>query len=203
MDDICTSHGTRDTIVGLKTTSDDVYWALTHLLPRCLYYSWRPTPYLIALKPSHNSVSSYQDHLLPSLCQGPHRKPLDTYCSTAYSLLQFNTIRRQTSEGRQQLNKIAMATKPVPKLDELVPLISGFDPNARIAILDSLLIERNPHYVEYIRANTQTSKPPLQCIRAVSSMAPGSISPADTWSPMKKRWKAEYLFGSRSVPCYL
>lgn len=40
-----------------------------------------------------------------------------------------------------------MATKPVPKLDELVPLKSVFDPNARIAILESLLIEGNPRYV--------------------------------------------------------
>lgn len=40
-----------------------------------------------------------------------------------------------------------MATKPMRKLDELVPLKSGFDPNARIAILESLLIEGNPHYV--------------------------------------------------------
>lgn len=40
-----------------------------------------------------------------------------------------------------------MATKPVPKLDELVPLKSAFGPNARIAILESLLIEGNAHYV--------------------------------------------------------
>ena len=37
-----------------------------------------------------------------------------------------------------------MVTKPVPKMDELVPLKSAFDPNA---ILESLLTEGNLHYV--------------------------------------------------------
>lgn len=39
-----------------------------------------------------------------------------------------------------------MATNPVPKLDELVPLKSVIDPNARIAFLESVLTEGNPHY---------------------------------------------------------
>lgn len=39
-----------------------------------------------------------------------------------------------------------MTTTREPKWDELVPLPSIFDPNARITFLQSLLVETNPYY---------------------------------------------------------
>lgn len=39
-----------------------------------------------------------------------------------------------------------MAINLVLKLDELVPLKLGFDPNACIKFLESILIEGNPYY---------------------------------------------------------